>query len=240
VAPAAFLVEAPPGSTMGVRGKDFSSLLRASGGLPPIQWRISEGVLPPGLGLNSETGGIAGRPSAVGAFAFAVIASDKAGNQASGRITITVAEPPDTKKPSEDAALADTRRQQKVDPPKEVPEAKKQPPIAPPETAPALPACKASSFVLEQYGDSRAGQLTWSGTLPGGGKLEIQNRRPSNGNLRGDILPKGVPVRVSVVPDTVRITTGPSAVNCWDPQLVLLNAGQAASEITIRWEVFQP
>jgi hypothetical protein len=106
--------------------------------------------------------------------------------------------------------------------------------------SPPLPPCKASTFILDQYGDSRTGQLTWTGTLPARGPLEIQNRRASSGNLRGDILPKGVPVRVSIVPDTIRVTTAPSAVNCWDPKLVLLNSGQTASEIRIRWEVFQP
>jgi len=109
---------------------------------------------------------------------------------------------------------------------------------APPPPPP--PPCRTSPFILDQYGDLRAGQLTWTGTLPARGQLEIQNRSASSGNLRGDGPPKGVPVRISVVPAAVRVTTAPSAANCWDPQLVLVNSGQAASEIRIRWEVFQP
>jgi serine/threonine-protein kinase len=329
IAPSALTVGAPAGSTTGVRGQDFSGVLRTSGGMPPIRWNIGEGSLPPGLGLDSNTGSIAGKPSAGGAFTFTAMASDSAGNQARRTITITVEEPAGAKKPGEAANSTDSKSQQERAPSKGVGiTAGKPNPNAPvPGTTPLRPAaptvsqfaaepgsiqrgqssmlrwevsgsvtgvtinqgvgavqniesrrvqpndsvtytltatgpggtttasatvsvsappppapppCKASTFVLDQYGDLRAGQLTWTGTLPARGRLEIQNRRASSGNIRGDSLPKGVPVRISVVPDTVRATTVPSAANCWDPQLVLLNSGQAASEVRIRWEVFQP
>ena len=297
-------VEAPVGSTTVVRGKDFSSVLRTSGGSPPISWRISEGSLPPGLRLNSNTGYIEGKPTAGGAFIFTAMASDNAGNQAKRKITFTVEEPvaeklppkapaPDTTPPppsprpaaptvsqftaepnsiqrgqssalrwavsgsvtgvaiNQGVGAVQTTGSSRVNPGDSTtytltvtgPGGSATASVtvnvsAPPPPPP--PPCKANTFILDQYGDSRAGQLTWTGTLPARGPLEIQNRRASSGNLRGDILPKGVPVRISVVPDTIRVTTAPSAVNCWDPQLVLLNSGQATSEIRIRWEVFQP
>jgi hypothetical protein len=170
------------------------------------------------------------------------MASDSAGNQAKREITITVGEPVESKQAVPAAKPTNNKFQKEPLPQQVVPVAplKQTPNVPAPDTAPAPPPCKASTFILDQYGDSRAGQLIWTGTLPARGPLEIQNRRASSGNLRGDILPKGVPVRISIVPDTVRVTTAPSAVNCWDPQLVLLNSGQAASEIRIRWEVFQP
>ena len=240
VAPSALTVEARAGSTTGVRGQDFSSVLRTSGGLPPIRWRIGEGSLPPGLGLNSNTGTIEGKPSAGGAFVFTAMASDSAGNQAKREITITVGEPVESKQVVPAAKPTNTKSQKEPLPQQVVPltPPRQTPNVPAPATAP--PPCKASTFILDQYGDSRAGQLTWTGTLPARGPLEIQNLRASSGNLRGDILPKGVPVRFSVVPDTVRVTTAPSPANCWDPKLVLLNSGPAASEISIRWEVFQP
>jgi hypothetical protein len=238
--PPTLTVEAPAGSTTSVRGQDFSSVLRASGGLPPIRWRIGEGSLPPGLGLNSNTGSIAGKPLAGGAFVFTAMALDSAGNRAERKITIAVEEPVESKQAVPAAKPTNTKSQKEPLPQQVVPLAplKQTRNMPTPDTAPPL--CKATTFALDQYGDSRTGQLTWTGTLPARGPLEIQNRRSSSGNLRGDILPKGVPVRISIVPDTIRVTTAPSAVNCWDPKLVLLNSGQTASEIRIRWEVFQP
>ncbi len=283
-------VEAPAGFTRGVRGSDFLGSIRTSGGLPPIRWRISEGSLPPGIGLDSNTGSIAGKPLAGGAFVFTAMASDREGNHAERKITITVEEPAGAKKPGEAAPTVSQftfepnsiQRGQssalrwdvsgsvnsvtinqgvgtvqhtgnrRVTPndsatyiltatgPGGTATASTKISVSAPPLPQPLPPCKASTFILDQYGDSRTGQLTWTGTLPARGPLEIQNRRSSSGNLRGDILPKGVPVRISIVPDTIRVTTAPSAVNCWDPKLVLLNSGQTASEIRIRWEVFQP
>lgn len=120
-------------------------------------------------------------------------------------------------------------------------------PTAPdPKAAPAAPlppatkACAAEHFELTNYGDLTTGRLTWSGQLPRSAELTII-RRASNppGAVRGYPVPN-VPVHVSIVPDTVRIQMGPSAGNCWDPKLVLVNTGDAVSNITIDWKVFQP
>jgi hypothetical protein len=53
-------------------------------------------------------------------------------------------------------------------------------------------------------------------------------------------LPQGAPVRVSVSPETVRLAVVPGPANCWVSELVLQNLGEPATEIRIRWEVYQP
>ena len=107
--------------------------------------------------------------------------------------------------------------------------------------SPNPPPCKSPTFKLDQYGDSRTGELTWAGVLLARGQLDIQGKQTSLDYLRGDTLPKGIPVRVSVSPETVRLTAAPAARNCWNSPLVLENtAPGAASEIRVKWEVFQP
>ncbi|HLK62778.1 MAG TPA: protein kinase [Bryobacteraceae bacterium] len=104
-------------------------------------------------------------------------------------------------------------------------------------TAPPVPACKAAAFNMEEYGDLPNGELTWTGSLPAGSQLEIRNHVASFGGVRGDIFPKGVPIRITVLPSSVRVVTSPAAGNCWDPRLVLENPVTARSEVRIRWEV---
>lgn len=54
----------------GVEGTAYSQTLQATGGTGNKQWTVSAGQLPPGLGLGSTTGTIAGTPTAQGTFQF--------------------------------------------------------------------------------------------------------------------------------------------------------------------------
>jgi len=122
-------------------------------------------------------------------------------------------------------------------------------PAAPPEksqakpatkAAPAHPTCQSQKFDLKLYGDELSGVLTWAGPLTAGGRVSIETRTASMGRVQGDVLPAGVPVRLTVSPAWIKPETAPAAANCWAPKMVLHNTGAETSEIGIRWEVFQP
>jgi serine/threonine protein kinase len=139
--------------------------------------------------------------------------------------------------------------------------------VAPGAVHKGTPACSASKFVLAEYGDLRAGEIVWTGALGQGNRLfiggepvldvssghvqeslfkifEEKYQEPvldvSSGHVQGDVPPIGIPVRFQISPNTVRITSGPSAGNCWRSGLYLENTGSTANELKIRWEVFQP
>ncbi len=48
----------------GAEGQSYSTILAATGGVPPYRWSITSGSLPTGLSLNGSTGAISGTPSA--------------------------------------------------------------------------------------------------------------------------------------------------------------------------------
>jgi serine/threonine protein kinase len=104
----------------------------------------------------------------------------------------------------------------------------------------AAVACQAGKFDLKLYGDAVAGDMVWAGSLANGGRLNIENRRATTGQVQGDVLPPGVPVRISASPQWVRLGTVPAAANCWAPKLVFYNTGEPVPEIRIHWEVYQP
>ena len=54
----------------------YETRLVATGGLPPRNWEIVAGKLPPGLNLDPVTGTISGTATAMGEFRFAVEVSD--------------------------------------------------------------------------------------------------------------------------------------------------------------------
>lgn len=59
-----------------IAGTSFRTKVSASGGIAPLTWKISNGKLPPGLKLNSTTGGIAGTPTVPGSYGFQVVVVD--------------------------------------------------------------------------------------------------------------------------------------------------------------------
>jgi hypothetical protein len=77
----------PAGST----GSAYAAALQASGGVPPDQWAVSAGALPPGLTLDATTGAIDGTPTASGLYSFEVQVTDSAGGTAAAALHIDVA-----------------------------------------------------------------------------------------------------------------------------------------------------
>jgi Putative Ig domain len=53
-------------------GSSYRQVLSVSGGRAPYWFTVSQGQLPPGLVLNSQTGSIAGAPTQAGNFAFTI------------------------------------------------------------------------------------------------------------------------------------------------------------------------
>ena len=70
-------------------GSPYSQPLRAAGGTPPYTWSLVSGALPDGVKLN--TGGLAGTPTVVGTFGFAVRVVDGVGAFAERSFQITTA-----------------------------------------------------------------------------------------------------------------------------------------------------
>jgi hypothetical protein len=66
----------PAGLPNGAQDLGYEVLLTAPGAGPRVRWEITEGGLPGGLDLESETGRISGTPVDPGTFEFAVLARD--------------------------------------------------------------------------------------------------------------------------------------------------------------------
>ena len=74
-------------------GKAYSLTLTASGATPPYNWSITEGVLPPGLRLDSSSGLLLGTPTTPTTFKFTVQVSDTARNSSTKAFVIAVRSP---------------------------------------------------------------------------------------------------------------------------------------------------
>ena len=70
----------------------YSAKLATSGGIAPYTWSITQGSLPAGLKIDSSTGAISGKPTALGAASFTVAVSDAENSPAtaSANLSITV------------------------------------------------------------------------------------------------------------------------------------------------------
>ncbi len=61
-------------------GESYTATISATGGLPPYQFSVSAGALPPGLTLNPQTGVIAGTATQEGSFGFTIRVADTGGD----------------------------------------------------------------------------------------------------------------------------------------------------------------
>lgn len=77
-------------------GTFYTALLQAAGGTAPYTWSILSGVLPPGIGLEANTGVISGTTSATGTFNFVVQVRDSAGSSALANLALAVVLPEGT------------------------------------------------------------------------------------------------------------------------------------------------
>lgn len=73
----------------GTVGRPHSQLLTAHGGKPPYAWRLADGMLPPGLQLDSR-GLLLGAPAAAGVFPFTLSVEDSDSNTAAAEIMLTI------------------------------------------------------------------------------------------------------------------------------------------------------
>src|SRR6185503_4345993 len=73
----------------------FSYSFVANGGIPPYEWQIAAGALPPGLALDSFTGALTGTPASIGSYDFTVRVRDyhEAGTGLSQSFTMNVPPP---------------------------------------------------------------------------------------------------------------------------------------------------
>ncbi len=55
----------------------YSATLAATGGVKPYVWSVSAGSLPPGIGLNTATGVLSGKPTAKGTYGFTLQVCDQ-------------------------------------------------------------------------------------------------------------------------------------------------------------------
>ena len=83
VVPATLTLACPDSTAQA--GFPYTSALLTMGGIPPFTFSNS-GTLPPGLGLNTRTGGITGTPTKVGTFNFALQVTQSSA-PASGTVT---------------------------------------------------------------------------------------------------------------------------------------------------------
>jgi large repetitive protein len=75
-----------PAGTLNVA---YNQPLSASGGVPPYSWSITQGALPPGLGIANNNS-IVGTPTAVGVYNFTISVFDSQENGAFSQTSITI------------------------------------------------------------------------------------------------------------------------------------------------------
>jgi hypothetical protein len=76
----------------GVEGRAYSQSLSAIGGTNPYAWSLHSGTIPPGISLNSSTGGLTGVPTAAGTYTPTFKVTDNIGATATKSLPMTINE----------------------------------------------------------------------------------------------------------------------------------------------------
>ncbi len=70
--------------------KPYTAAIQATGGTPPLQWKLTKGTLPPGTVLQPTSGILSGTPTAPGEYRFTLTVTDGANGTSSGNFVIKV------------------------------------------------------------------------------------------------------------------------------------------------------
>lgn len=87
--PSRLEITSPARLPSGMVGRNHSQLLTARGGEPPYIWRVTDGMLPPGLELDSR-GFLSGAPAAPGAFPFTSSVVDSDSKTAAAELMLAI------------------------------------------------------------------------------------------------------------------------------------------------------
>lgn len=80
---------------------DYAASIAVAGGTEPYSFSISDGTLPDGLTLDSDTGEITGEPTEAGTFTFTVLVEDEDETTVERSLSIVINERPTIAEPSE-------------------------------------------------------------------------------------------------------------------------------------------
>jgi hypothetical protein len=83
------VITTPAALPTGVAGSNYSVTIAVSGGVPPLQWTVTAGALPPGLTIGSQ-GVLAGAPAAPGTFTATLTVTDAKSVSASRQFTVLI------------------------------------------------------------------------------------------------------------------------------------------------------
>jgi CSLREA domain-containing protein len=75
----------------GTIGTAYDQTLTAMGGTAPYTFNVSQGALPPGLALNTNSGAVTGSPTQSGAYSFRLTATGQGGCTGSRQYVLTIA-----------------------------------------------------------------------------------------------------------------------------------------------------
>ncbi|KAG1244971.1 hypothetical protein G6F68_015231 [Rhizopus microsporus] len=99
----------PSALPAGLFGHRYEQRLAAAGGTAPYRYVLSAGALPDGVTLE-PAGGLAGTPTAAGAFAFTITATDALGFSGSHDYVVQIAPRPDPSRDPEVRGLLSAQR----------------------------------------------------------------------------------------------------------------------------------
>ena len=70
--------------------KPYSAAIQLTGATAPVQWKLTNGKLPPGITLQPTSGILSGTPTAPGEYRFTVSVTDGTNHRATGNFVIKI------------------------------------------------------------------------------------------------------------------------------------------------------